>query len=215
MVTMPSIRYSLAFFVNVLLPAAAYRIASTRFGPAGALIASALPLIAWMCIDFKRFRHFDALSAVVLAGVGMSLLVLASSPARWLTMAREPLVSGVIGVLFLSSLLLERPLIYYLARSTLSREQRGRELEFDATWRTQPALVRSIRFMTAVWGVGLVAENLARLWLTYSLNDHDAQQASTWVRYAFYGGLTLWTIFYRRNYIKRRVDTSTSASSSK
>lgn len=203
MMMIPSARYGLAFVVNVALPALAYRITIAHYGVVDALIASAVPLVVWMVIDLVRFRHFDALSAIVLAGIAMSLMVLVSGAARWMGEARDPAVSGIIGALFLLSLFRDRPLVYYLARSTLSREQQGREADFDARWQSNPALVRSIRLMTAVWGVGLVGENLARLWITLALAEPDAGMLSTWLRYATYGGLTVWTIVYRRIYIKR------------
>jgi hypothetical protein len=200
----PSARYGLALAVNVALPALAYRITIGHLGLVGALAVSALPVLAWMLIDLVRFRHFDALSALVLAGIAMSLLVLLSGAGRWLSEAREPAVSGVIGVLFLLSLFLDRPMVFYLARSTLSRERQGREIEFDAMWQSRPALARSIRLMTAVWGVGLVCENLARLGITICLTEPDAGRLSTCVRYVTYAGLTIWTIVYRRQYIMRQ-----------
>jgi len=42
-----------------------------RFGRPGALVASGVPLITGMCIDPALFRHRDALSALVLAGIAM------------------------------------------------------------------------------------------------------------------------------------------------
>jgi hypothetical protein len=199
----PSTRYVFAFVINVAMPALAYRIAMPRFGVEGALIASALPVIAWILIDLLRYRHFDALSAIVLAGILMSLTIFATGIDHWLREAREPAVSGIIGALFLLSLMLDRPLVFYLARSTMSRERQGREAEFDEMWRTRPALVRSIRLMTMVWGIGLVGENLARLWITLALAEPDAARLSTIARYLVYGGLTAWTIVYRKRYLKR------------
>ncbi|SAK43590.1 putative membrane protein [Caballeronia hypogeia] len=203
--TVLSARYVIAIVVNVALPALAYRIAIGHFGVVGALIASALPLVVWMTFDLTRYRHFDALSGIVLAGIVMSLLVLLSGADGWLRNSREPAVSGVIGMFFLLSLFLDRPLVYYLARSTLSREQQGREADFDDRWATRPALARSIRLMTAVWGAGLVGENLARLWITLHLPDTDANRLSTFVSYATYAALTVWTMFYRNRYIKRQA----------
>ncbi|NIE62606.1 VC0807 family protein [Burkholderia sp. Ax-1719] len=199
----PSLRYATAFVVNVVLPTAAYHLALPHVGLMGALFASALPLIAWMGFDFLRFRHTDALSAVVLAGITLSLLILASQPANWLRAAREPLVSGVIGLLFLGSLALRRPLMFYLARSTLSREHKGREVEFDAMWTSRPALARSIRLMSAVWGITLVGETAVRLWIASSV-DGDAHWLSPCLRYVTYGGLTAWTIAYRRLYLRKQ-----------
>lgn len=201
----PSARYGLAFVVNVALPALAYRLALPHYGLAGALIASGLPLLAWLALDLLRFRHFDALSALVLAGIVMSLLVLVCGPGRWLREARDPLVSGIVGGLFLLSLLSDRPLVFYLARSTLAREYAGREREFDAMWHTRPALVKSIRLMTVVWGAGLLGENLLRLWIAGELAGPSAHRLSLWVRYATYGGLMAWSIAYRRLYIKRQT----------
>jgi hypothetical protein len=202
---MPSLRYAFAFIINVLLPATAYRLALGRFGIAGALVASMIPLLLWLVIDLARFRHVDALSAVVLAGLVMSWSLLVLKPAQWLVDVREPLVSGVIGALFLVSLTCRRPVVFYLARSTLSRERQGGEREFDAMWKSRPALVRSIRLMTAVWGIGLVAENIVRLGVLDHLRGDDAERASTLVRYGFYGALTAWTIFYRRAYIRKQA----------
>ncbi|MCX4174644.1 MULTISPECIES: VC0807 family protein [Paraburkholderia] len=203
-----STRYLLAFIVNVILPAAAYRVAFPYYGAIGALIASAVPLLTWMIVDLAQFRHFDALSALELAGIGMSLLLLIASPMQWGRAAREPLVSGIIGLLFLGSILLRRPLVFYLARSTMARERKGGELEFDAMWHSRPALVKSIRIMTATWGIGLVAENMARLWFTYNLSDDEAHRVSSYISYAAYVGLTVWTILYRRNYIGKQSAAS-------
>lgn len=200
----PSVRYVVALLINVALPALVYRMAFAHWGLLDALIASSLPLLAWMIFDFARFRHFDALSAIVLAGLAMSLLLLVSPAGRGLREAREPLVSGFIGVLFLLSLMVNRPLVFYLARSTLARERQGGEREFDEMWRTRPALTRSIRLMTAVWGIGLVGENLVRLYIVGYVAGHDVDRLSTLVRYGTYAGLTVWTIVYRRAYIKRQ-----------
>jgi hypothetical protein len=200
----PSARYALAFFVNVLLPAAAYRIALPHAGLLGALLASAVPLLVWIGIDLLRHRHFDALSALVLASIAMSLLIFASGAADAVRTAREPLVSGIVGVFFLLSLLLRRPLVFYLARSTMSREHQGREAEFDAMWLSRPALARSIRLMTIVWGVGLVFENVVRLGMVLSFDSDDVHRVSTYVGYAVYAALTVWTIIYRHGYVKRQ-----------
>ncbi|SAL52737.1 putative membrane protein [Caballeronia sordidicola] len=204
----PSCRYLLAFVVNVALPAAAYRVALHYTGLSGALLISMLPLLAWMCADFAYLRHFDALSALALAGLALSVLAVIFDPTQWLRVARAPVVSGAIGMLFLGSLALRRPLVFYLARSTLARERQGREVEFEQMWRTRPALIRSIRLMTAVWGAGLVTENAARLWVIYRLAIDDPRFLSSWIGVAAYTGLSAWTVLYRRYCIKRQAAPS-------
>ena len=62
---------------NLLLPWLAYRAALPLWGPVGALYASAVPPIAWSVVQFVRSRRIDALSALVLLGIVLSLLMMA------------------------------------------------------------------------------------------------------------------------------------------
>lgn len=199
-----SARYALAVIVNAVLPIAAYRLTFGMYGQDGALIASAVPLLIWLGIDLWRFRHFDALSALALSAILLSLLVVVAAPDHWMIAAHDPLVSGFIGAMFLLSLWLDRPLVFYLARSTMARERQGREREFDTLWRTQPAVVDAIRLMTWVWGLGLIAENAVRFWLIDIATTDHSVKLSNLVRYGAYATLTVWTVLYRRWYLRRQ-----------
>src|SRR5258706_15050716 len=87
-------------------------------------MASMLRLLAWMAWDLLHHRHFDALSAIVLAGIVLSLAALAISGDPPTRAFEEPMVSGMIGASFLVSLLLPRPLVYYLGRSCITSDAR-------------------------------------------------------------------------------------------
>lgn len=58
--------------------------------------------------------------------------------------------------------------------------------------------------MTAVWGIGLVAENVVRIGIDSLFDGRDLHWLSACLRYATYGGLTLWTVAYRRLRIKKQ-----------
>lgn len=197
------LRYLSALLVNVALPWLAYRLAFPHWGQAGALAASALPLIAWMTVDLLRYRHFDALSALVLAGVLPSLATtLIFNDAR-LQLIEDPMVSGFIGIVFLASLALRKPMVFYLARSTVSREDPRSAERFERHWRDRPTLAAYIRLMTLVWGVGMIGENIVRSAVVLQWqNDPRAASVSTVLRYAVYAVLTVWTFLVRRR-IKR------------
>lgn len=198
-------RHMLALVVNVALPVAAYRLALMGgCGKTAALFASAVPLVAWIGIDLFRYRHFDALSALALASIVLSLLVMILAPERWLIATQDPLISGFMGVLFLLSLRLHRPLAFYLARSTMAREAPAKAYEFDALWQSRASVVDAVRLMTAVWGIGLVSENAVRFWLTYHASGEQADRLSTYIRYTVYSILSAWTIYYRHRYIRRQ-----------
>jgi hypothetical protein len=196
-------RYLSALAVNIALPWLAYRLALPHYGPVGALAVSAVPLAAWIVWDLYRSRHFDTLSALVLAGI-LPLLAWALIDRGLHQRALEdPMVSGVIGVAFLLSLLLRTPLVYYLARSTIARQSPEDVARFERDYRERPRLARLIRKMTVVWGLGLTAENAARYWVVSTWSDPQlADTTSNVLRWAIYGSLTLWTIWTRRR-IKR------------
>jgi hypothetical protein len=77
------------------------------------------------------------------------------------------LVTGIIGFLFLGSLLLPRPLMFYLARSTTAKGSAEEMVRFDSLW-LKPRFVRSMYSMTSVWRLGCVLEAALRCWLAFS-----------------------------------------------
>jgi hypothetical protein len=185
--------------VNVALPWLAYRLAFPHWGHAGALAASALPLIAWMSLDLLRYRHFDALSANVLVGIVLSLIAVALGGDRLIGAIEEPMVSGMLGVAFLISLALRRPVVFYLARSTMSREDPRSAASFEKHWRERPSLAAYIRLMTLVWGLGMIGENILRSLIVWHWpNDPRATFASEVLRYGVYASLTAWTFWCRQ-----------------
>ncbi|BCF90748.1 MULTISPECIES: VC0807 family protein [Paraburkholderia] len=198
-------RYLSAMVINVALPWLAYRLALPHWGTTGALAASAAPLFAWMAWDLYHSRHFDALSALVLAGILPLLAWALIDRGEHRRALEDPMVSGVIGVTFLLSLLLRKPMVYYLARSTVSRESLEDVEQFERHYRERPALVAQIRRMTVVWGIGLTAENAARYWVVTNLSDAQlALHISTALRWGVYGSLSLWTLWTRRRL--KRID---------
>lgn len=192
-------RYLSALIVNIALPWLAYRLSLAHFGPLGALAMSAVPLVAWIVWDLFHSHHFDTLSALVLAGI-LPLLAWALIDKRPHHRALEdPMVSGIIGVTFLLSLLLRKPLTYYLARSTIARQSIEEVECFERDYRERPELVALIRRMTLIWGLGLTLENAARYWVVSTASDiHHAVHISIAIRWSIYGSLTLWTIWTRR-----------------
>jgi hypothetical protein len=200
-------RYLSAICINVLFPWLAYHLAYPQWGHLGALAASTLPLIAWMTWDLLRLRHFDALSAIVLVGTLFSLAVSSYIDNPRTRLFEEPVISGLIGIAFLISLAFPRPLVFYLGRSTVAREQDEGTAQFEQWWRDNPGLVAVVRKMTLVWGLGLTAENAVRLLLNIEWGDAAwIVSVSTVLRYATYGGLTLWTFLERRR--MKRMDPS-------
>lgn len=66
-------------FVNFAFPYLIYSWAQPRLGDVNALIASSGPPILWSVVEFGRNRRIDALSVIVLLGLGLSLVAFSAA----------------------------------------------------------------------------------------------------------------------------------------
>lgn len=183
--------------INFGLPILIYDRVAPHSGDVVALMASSLPPLLWSLAEFGRRRRVDALSVLVLAGIALSLLaMLGGGSARFLQL-RENLVSALIGLVFLGSAAVRRPLIYQLARAGLARKSPDEVAAFEAK-RDKPHFRRVMTIMTLVWGIGLLASSALACVLVFALSIHDYMMVSPFVGYGSMGALGLWTVWYRR-----------------
>src|SRR5579875_1415801 len=143
--------------VNFVLPFLAYSWAKPHYGEVGGLLASSVPPILWSLVEFARTRRVDALSILVLSGIAASLLAYLGGGGVKFLQLREKLVTFAIGLVFLGSAAIRRPLIYYLALSTIGRRSSEEAASFQAL-NTNIYFRRTMSLMTLVWGLGLVGE---------------------------------------------------------
>ncbi|MEW9899506.1 VC0807 family protein [Chitinivorax sp. PXF-14] len=188
----------LELLVNGLLPWGAYTLARQYTGEFNAIALSALPPLLWSLLELARHRRVDAISITVLLGIALSLLAVLFGGDERLLLLREAGVTGLMGLLALSSLLWPRPVLYYLARATAGREDATGAAEFEAYWQTSPSLRRLMTAMTAVWSAGMVAEAGLRTVLLWTLTTERFLAVSPFVQYGCYGTLWAWTVWYRR-----------------
>jgi hypothetical protein len=201
----------LELLANLFLPWLAYRLALPHWGDVNARYASAAPPLVWSFIEFIRSRRVDALSALVLFGIALSILTLALGGSPRILLLRESLAAGATGIVFLMSLLFKRPLIFYLARATVIREHADGAQRFEAYWRDSASLRASLRLMTFVWGVGLTAETLLRVWFAWNWPIERYLVASPIISYTIYGGLLAWTFWFRARLRLRQSAASPSS----
>jgi intracellular septation protein A len=118
--------------VNFILPFLIYTYAEAPLGAVRALLASSAPPILWSLVEFARHRRVDALSLLVLCGIALSLLAMLGGGGVRFLQLREKLVTGIIGLAFVGSALIGKPLIYELALATKRRKSAGEAEEFAA-----------------------------------------------------------------------------------
>jgi len=194
--------------VNFILPFVIYSYAEASLGDVRALLLSSAPPIAWSLIEFARHRRVDALSVLVVAGIVLSLLAMIGGGGAKFLQLRENLVTGIIGLAFLGSALIGKPLIYQLARASMRRKSEGEAQEFEAL-QVHAGFRRTMTVMTLVWGLGLLANVAVSVALVFALTIRTYLIVGPIVGYATMGALTLWTFLYgqraRRRGAERRA----------
>jgi intracellular septation protein A len=190
--------FALEIIVNAVLPFVIYTLTDKRLGDVGALIASSAPPIAWSIVQFVRSRTVDALSLLVVTGIALSLLALWGGGGAKFLQLRENLVTGVIGVIFLGSVAVGRPLIYYLARANMRRSGASDSLADFEGLRENVFFRRVMRVMTLVWGAGLVARTALAAILVFSVPIPTYLAIQPILGYATMGALGGWTFYYAR-----------------
>ena len=189
--------------INFVLPLLIYDRMTPHFGDVIALMASSVPPLLWSLTELARKRRVDALSMLVLAGIVLSLLAMLGGGSARLLRLRENLVSALIGLVFIGSAAIGRPLIYQLAHAGLARKSPSEVAAFQAK-RNIPHFRRVMMVMTVVWGLGLLASSGLACALVFTLSIHDYMIASPFVSYGSMATLGVWTLWYRRR-VQRRA----------
>jgi hypothetical protein len=173
------------------------------------LLASSAPPILWSLVEFARHRRLDALSVLVVSGIALSLLaMLGGGGARFLQL-REKLVTGVIGLVFVGSALIGKPLIYELAHATMRRKSDGEAQQFAAL-QVHAGFRRTMTVMTLVWGFGLLADVAVAVVLVFVLSIREYLIVNPILGYGTMGALSLWSFLYGRR-AKRRGEARRAA----
>jgi hypothetical protein len=188
--------------LNFAAPAIVFALAKKPLGDVDALLAASAPPIAWSIVQFVRRRRIDAVSMLALAGIALSLLAFLGGGGVKFLQLRERLVTVAIGLAFLGSAAIGRPLIFHLARATMRARSPTEAARFDAM-RDNPRFRHSMTVMTVVWGVGLLAEAAISVVLVFTLSIQRYLIVSPLVGYTTAGALTLWTFLYARSRMRR------------
>ena len=196
--------------VNAVAPAIAFMVlTSNGFSEVTALgIAAFFPAVGTL-FTWLRTRQVDILGVLSLSLITVTVAVSAATNNPLFLLLRGSAIGGTIAAVCFGSLLLPRPVIFYVARYFGTEGDTAQADRFDELWRL-PRFRNAMRLMTLVWGVGLAAEALTRVWLVSVLPI-----PAFLVAYKLMGGsvtfvLIAWSIPYVRRVTK--VDAERVAS---
>jgi len=179
---------------NFVLPYFIYVKTASDIGQVHALILSSLPPIIWTVGRNIYSRRTDALSLLVIFGILLSLVAFIGGGSVRFVQLRQNLVIGLIGLVFLSSILCRRPLILPLARATMVRGDFGNIRILDELQARQ-GFHRAMTRLTAIWGVALLVETVAACILLYCMPIQQFLIVNPVVAAAAMAGLVLWSLW--------------------
>jgi intracellular septation protein A len=153
---------------NFVAPYIVYVLLDSHVGDVNALIASAGPPLLWSGYELVKTRRLDAISVTVVVAIFLTVGATAMGGSARLIQIRDAMITGAIGLMFLGSFAMRRPMLFYLARATMARNTEAGAAAFEALW-LNPEIPRLFRRLTLIWGLGLVAQTallctLATIW---------------------------------------------------
>jgi hypothetical protein len=182
--------------IDGALPAIAYQVL-TRYGVAvvPALTAGAIFPVANIVRKFIATRSLDLVGAIVLVFLAIGVVSSLLSGNVLFVLVKESFITGLVGLLFLSSLLWKRPIIFYLARQVMEAGGPERLAWWDGLWE-HARFRRTMRIMTTVWGVGYVLEASIRVVCALTMTPGTVVILSPIMGIGTTIGLIVWTRRY-------------------
>ena len=196
--------------VNFALPYAIFAYYQASLGDVKALIASSIPPIVWSIVELIRKRRVDAISLMVIAGIVLGLLAFVGGGSVKFLQLRENLVTGFIGLVFLGSAIIKRPIIYEFAKAGQKRQSAEKAAAFEQL-QSNVHFRRSMILMTVVWGIGMLAITAVSCILVFALTIRTYLVVSPIVGNVGFGALALWSFLYvrsRQRLAKKRAQST-------
>jgi len=157
-----------------------YRLVEGSTSIVTALLLSSLPPIIWSLLQLLWTRKLDVISLLVIAGIAASLVATLLGGNPRLLLVRESFVTGIFGLVFLGSLWLPRPLLFYLAKAAVAKEGIA-EAQFAGRW-SVPGFRYTFYLMTIVWGVGLIVQAVGKsFWPSLCRLNRTSLFPQSWV----------------------------------
>jgi hypothetical protein len=158
------------------------------------LILSAVPPLLWSAFELIMTKRLDAISITVAGSILLTVAAAAMGGSARLIQIRDALVTGAIGFVFLVTLLGNRPAIFYLARAAMARTPEG-IATYEEIW-DQPGVPAVFRWLSLVWGFGLIGQTAVMCWLTFVWPIPRYLLLSPFVFYGILGLLLLFSLAY-------------------
>ncbi len=165
-------RRALSFAVNLALPVAVYYgLRAAGVSVYLALLVDALVPAVFTAYQFVRGRTLDGLGLFMTGMLGIGLAVALIGGDERFLLAKEGVATAAAGLWFLATLKAGKPLAYLFTRPLLERRlpHGPRREPWELYWERLPRFRAIWRTSTAIWGVALLLDAAARVYIAYAL----------------------------------------------
>ncbi len=190
-----ALRAAPEILANFVAPYGVYEALAGRFGDTDALIASAVPPLLWSFYELAKTRRLDAVSVVVVSAILLTVGATFMGGSARLIQMRDAMVTGAVGLLFLATLAMKRPMIFYLARATVARTTADEAEAYEQVW-AQPGVPQVFRMLTLIWGLGLLLQTSCMCWLAWIWPIGRFLLLSPFISFGIFGLLMAWSLGY-------------------
>jgi hypothetical protein len=184
--------------VDVALPIATYYVLEAQGVPTfWALLISGVWPLGKSIISLIRQRRVDEFSVFILTLIILGTLTSLLFQDPRLLLLKDSAFTGILGVVYLASLLMKRPIIFYFGRKFATDGSAAALARWDGFWNLS-AFRHGQRVLTGVWGGALLAEAFIRIPLTFILPLNVMVSVSNIMPFIVITALIFWTIRYGR-----------------
>lgn len=162
----------ISLLVNAILPYVIYTLLKkyTTTPDIIALALTGVPSLLDSLVGIIIRRRIDTLAAIVLFGIAISIGTVALGGSPKLLLVRESFLTSISGVVLLLSLLLRKPIGHYVFRHMFAGNNPERIVMFNNAVQKNAPFRMALRVLTTIWGVGLLLEGLARVYMAFTLD---------------------------------------------
>ncbi len=168
-------------------------------------IASVVPILSSL-VELARNRRLDLIAIFFLLGLLSSIAAIFLGGSPQLLVIRESFFTGTLGLACFVSLLLPRPLMFYVGRQMLCGNDTAKLALFNAGW-NNPYTRFVHRLITSVWGAALLGEFLLRLLISYTLAATVAYGLGSTILIVTIAVTFAWTFAYIRR-VRSKIEAT-------
>ncbi|GCE22919.1 VC0807 family protein [Dictyobacter kobayashii] len=181
--------------INTGAPFLIYSLASSHMSTVNALLlASAVPLVM-TTVELIRKRRVDMMGVLIVLGFVLTAATAYIFNSPKLLLLQSTVVSGLFGLIFLISLLFQKPLLFYVMRSLRCHNDARLIANFNADWE-YPQARTFYRVLTSFWGFLMVAHVALQVLFVMTLSVATVVALGSILNVAIIGGGAAFSLYY-------------------